>query len=71
MNKKIWYFKNNSEVYTVLYEDNYFILVMNDNTKLYSFGTKESVKEAKKLLKELCDEMSEDIWNELRKENAM
>ena len=69
MNKKIWYFKNNSEVYTVLYEDNYFILVMNDNTKLYSFGTKESVKEAKKLLKELCDEMSEDIWNELIKEN--
>ena len=69
MNKKIWYFKNNSEVYTVLYEDNYFILVMNDNTKLYSFGTKESVKEAKKLLKELSDEMSEDIWNELIKEN--
>ena len=40
MNKKVWYFKNNSEVYSVLYEDKTYILVMNDESKLYSFGLK-------------------------------
>ena len=40
MNKKVWYFKNNSEVYSVLYEDKTYILVMNDKSKLYSFGLK-------------------------------
>ena len=38
MNKKVWYFKNNSEVYSVLYEDKTYILVMDDESKLYSFG---------------------------------
>lgn len=38
MKKLKWYFKNNYEVYSVLYEDNDFILVQNDNTKLFSFG---------------------------------
>ena len=40
MNKKVWYFKNNSEVYSVLYEDKTYILVMDDESKLYSFGLK-------------------------------
>ena len=40
MNKKVWYFKNNSEVYSVLYEDKTFILVMDDESELYSFGSK-------------------------------
>lgn len=38
MMKKRWYFKNNYEDYEVLYEDDKYILVQNDNTKLYSFG---------------------------------
>ena len=35
-----WYFKNGTkfETYTVLYEDETFILVQNNNTKKYSFG---------------------------------
>ena len=40
MNKKVWYFKNNSEVYSVLYEDKTYILVKDDKNKLYSFGLK-------------------------------
>ena len=40
MNKKVWYFNNNSEVHSVLYEDKTYILVMNDENKLYSFGLK-------------------------------
>ena len=35
-----WYFKNNYEIYNVLYEDDKYILVQNDNTKKYSFGLK-------------------------------
>ena len=40
MKKLKWYFKHGTlhEVYTVLYEDEKFILVQNDNTKNYSFG---------------------------------
>lgn len=38
MKTKKWYFKNNYELYNVLYEDNRFILVQNNNTKLLSFG---------------------------------
>ena len=38
MNKKVWYFKNNGRVYSVLYEDKTYILVMDDESKLYSFG---------------------------------
>ena len=35
-----WYFKHGTkfETYNVLYEDETFILVQNDNTKKYSFG---------------------------------
>lgn len=39
MKKKIWHFKNNSEEYNVLYEDERKILVQNDKTKKYSFGS--------------------------------
>ena len=35
-----WYFKNNYEIYNVLYEDDKYILVKNDSTKNYSFGLK-------------------------------
>lgn len=35
-----WYFKNNYEIYNVLYENEKHILVQNYNTKLYSFGLK-------------------------------
>lgn len=38
MRKKIWRFKNNVEVFTVLYEDDSFILVFNDETEVFSFG---------------------------------
>ena len=38
MKKRVWHFKNNQEVYSVLYEDDKFILVQNDRTKKYSFG---------------------------------
>ena len=35
-----WYFKHGTkfEVYSVLYEDDTFMLVQNNNTKKYSFG---------------------------------
>lgn len=38
MKTKKWYFKNNCELYNILYEDNRFILVQNVNNKLFSFG---------------------------------
>lgn len=38
MKTKKWYFKNNYEVYNVLYEDDRFILVQNANNKLFDFG---------------------------------
>lgn len=38
MKTKKWYFKNNCEIYNILYEDNRFILVQNVNNKLFSFG---------------------------------
>ena len=40
MKKLRWYFKNRTkfEDYSVLYSDDKFILVQNDNTKKYSFG---------------------------------
>lgn len=38
MKTKKWYFKNNYELYNVLYEDDRFILVQNVNNKLFSFG---------------------------------
>jgi len=40
MNKLRWYFKNGTkfEDYSVLYSDDNFTLVQNDNTKKYSFG---------------------------------
>lgn len=38
MKTKKWYFKNNYELYNVLYEDDRFILVQNVNDKLFSFG---------------------------------
>lgn len=38
MKTKKWYYKNNYELYNVLYEDNRFILVQNVNNKLFSFG---------------------------------
>jgi hypothetical protein len=40
MKKLRWYFKNGTkfEDYSVLYSDDKFILVQNDNTKEYSFG---------------------------------
>ena len=38
MYKKIWEFKNNFEVFSVLYEDESFVLVFNDESKLFSFG---------------------------------
>lgn len=41
MKKRVWHFKNSQEVYTVLYEDDLFILVQNDRTKKYSFGGKD------------------------------
>ena len=41
MKKLKWYFKNGYELYSVLYEDDTFVLVMNDNTKKYSFGVKQ------------------------------
>lgn len=40
MVNKRWYFKTNYEDYNVLYEDEKYILVQNDNTKDYSFGLK-------------------------------
>lgn len=43
MDKLRWYFKNGTrfEEYSKLYEDEKFILVLNDKTKKYSFGVKE------------------------------
>lgn len=41
MKTRKWYFKNNYELYNVLYEDNRYILVQNCNTKLLSFGLVE------------------------------
>lgn len=40
MEKLRWYFKNGTkfEEYSVLYSDDKFVLVQNDNTKKYSFG---------------------------------
>lgn len=38
MKTKKWYFKNNYEIYNVLYEDDRFILVQNVNNKLFDFG---------------------------------
>ncbi len=39
MKKIRWFYKNGSfEEYSVLFEDNRFILVQNDKTKKYSFG---------------------------------
>lgn len=38
MRKKMWRFKNNIEIFTVLYDDKSFILVFNDETELFSFG---------------------------------
>lgn len=38
MRKKVWSFKDNSEIFSVLYEDDMFILVFNDDTEVYSFG---------------------------------
>ena len=38
MKTKKWYFKNNYELYNILYEDDRFILVQNVNDKLFSFG---------------------------------
>lgn len=38
MKTKKWYFKNNYELYNVLYEDDRFILVQDVNDKLFSFG---------------------------------
>lgn len=40
MKKLRWYFKNGTkfEDYSVLYSDDKFTLVQNDNTKKYSFG---------------------------------
>lgn len=40
MKKLKWYFKNgaNYEEYSVLYQDEKYILAQNDNTKKYSFG---------------------------------
>lgn len=37
-----WYFKHGTkyETFTVLYEDEAFMLVQNNNTKKYSFGVK-------------------------------
>lgn len=40
MRKLVWYFKNNSEVFSVLYEDDTYNLVMNDDTSTFSFGLK-------------------------------
>lgn len=38
MRERVWYFKNNKEVYNVLYDDNIWILVQNKKDKYYSFG---------------------------------
>lgn len=38
MKTKKWHFKNNYEIYNVLYEDDRFILVQNANNKLFDFG---------------------------------
>lgn len=38
MRKKMWRFKDNVEIYSVLYEDDSFILVFNDETEVFSFG---------------------------------
>lgn len=40
MKKLKWYYKNGKtfEKYSVLYENDKYILVQNDNTKKYSFG---------------------------------
>lgn len=40
MKKRKWYCKNGTrfETFSVLYEDNSFILVQNDDTKEFSFG---------------------------------
>jgi len=42
MKKLNWYFKHGTicHVYSVLYEDERFILVQNDETQKYSFGMK-------------------------------
>lgn len=42
MKKLRWYFKNGTrfEEYSLLYDDEDFILVQNDNTKKYSYGLK-------------------------------
>lgn len=42
MKKLKWYFKHGTtyELFSVLYEDEQFILVQNDNTKKFSFGLK-------------------------------
>lgn len=43
MQKLKWYFKHGTkfEEFSVLYEDEKFMLVQNDKTKTYSFGVKE------------------------------
>lgn len=38
MQKKMWRFKDNIEIFSVVYQDDSFILVMNDSTELFSFG---------------------------------
>ena len=45
MEKLNWYFKHGTiyHVYSVLYEDNDFILVQNDGTQEYSFGLKKTL----------------------------
>jgi hypothetical protein len=42
MKKLRWYFKHGTkfEEFSVLYDDDKFILVQNDNTKKYSYGLK-------------------------------
>ena len=42
MKKLKWYYKHGTkyELFSVMYEDDSFLLVMNDDTKNYSFGLK-------------------------------
>lgn len=42
MKKLKWYFNHgaNCELYSVLFDDNKFLLVQNDTSKLFSFGLK-------------------------------
>ena len=82
MGKLRWYLKNGTkfEEYSVLYSDDKFILVQNDNSKKYSFGLKRDFgtlygfpvnqsclnkKEIKQQLERLINIGVFEVWNRM------